>query len=359
MGFTLYGLLAALAMASLLGVSFLAGYRRGVTYGSIIRFAVLALPLSFVLSRVVYCLSSISYYFETTGHPELMLQVRDGGYTMLGAMLGVILAAVLTARWQKIHVGAMLDTVAVGMPVALIIARLAEAHRDMGWGYQYTSPVFSFLDNLCDSLHPVFAYEAIAAALILAVLLVIRRMACRGDVFLSFLLLYGCTQTVLESMLDTNHMMVLFVHISQVAALLMALLPLILWSIRYPRSDRSAKLRLASAWALAIASIASALVQEINVTGADRTAAIAPFVPLLLGAAMVFWCVMWRKAGLARLIPAIIASVLACAAIIIDQTELVGDHYLLALWGIMALDMFLLCWTGFALRAAAQTNINE
>lgn len=363
MGCTPYGILAALALLALLAATYLAGRRKGVDYGSFIRFAVLAAPLAFLCSRVVYCLCHLSYYLDM-GHPELMLHVQDGGYTMIGALLGVVLAAVAAEKWRRLPAGTMLDAAAVGMPVALVIARLAEPLSSMGlteigWGHAYTSPVFAFLDELCEGVHPVFAYEAIAAAVIFVLLLVIRRTARRGDVMLSFLLLFGGSQTVLESMLDTTHMMFLFMHITQLVALLLALLPLILWSIRYPRPDRSAKVRLAAAWALIAACIISALVQEINVTGDDRTAAIAPFVPVVLTAGAAFWCIAWRKAGLLRLLPAAIASLLAIFALVINQTELVGLHFRLVLWGVMALDMFLLCWAGFALLTPAPANIEE
>lgn len=364
MSFTLYGVLAALALAAMLCITGLAGRKKGLTYGALVRFAVLAVPLALICSRLVYVLASLSYYTETIGHPELMLSLRDGGYSMLGALLGVLLAAFIAAKWCKLPASTLLDATAIGMPVALFIARLAEPLSSMGlteigWGYDYSSPIFSFLDELCDGLHPVFAYEAAAAALMLILLLFIRRSAREGDVFLSFALLFGCSQTVLESMLSTKHMMFLFMHITQVAVLIMALIPLIIWSIRYPRPNRSAKLRLGAAWALAITNLASALVQEINVTGADRTAAVAPFVPVLLAAGTVFWCVAWRKDGLVRLIPVVLTSIVTIAAMILDLNGLAGDHYLLVLWGIMACDMFMLAWTGLTLRKAADNNINQ
>jgi phosphatidylglycerol:prolipoprotein diacylglycerol transferase len=362
MGFTLYGILAALAMAAMLGVTALAGRKRGLTYSRFIRFAVLAIPLSFLLSRAVYCLATLSYYTETIEQPAMMLQVHDGGYAMLGAMLGVLLAALLSAKWTKLPAADLLDALALGMPCALIIARLAEPLSSMGlteigWGQEHASPLFAFLDEICEGRHPVFAYEAIAAVVMLIALLFIRRNARRGDVFWAFLLLFGCSQSVLESMFSTTkHMMFLFVHITQVAALIMALIPLVVWSRRIPRPDLAAKLRLAAAWTLAIACIASALVEEIKVTGADRVEAIKPFVPVVLAAGVGFFCVMWRKEGLLRLLPVIAAGVIAIAAVIIDQTPLVGDHFLLVLWGVMALDMFMLCWTGLRLRAAAEHN---
>ena len=364
MGFTLYGALAALAMAAMLVIAGLVARKKGVTYGRFLTFALLAVPMTLIFSRLVYVLASLSYYTETVGHPALMLSLRDGGYSMLGAMLGVLMAAFIAAKVCKLPASVLLDALAIGTPAALIIARLAEPLSSMGlteigWGYQYSSTIFSFLDGMCGGIHPVFAYEAIAAGVMLILLLFIRRSARQGDVFLSFLLLFGCSQTVLESMLSTKHMMFLFVHIEQVAVLVMALIPLILWSIRYPRPDRSAKLRLCAAWMLIITNLASALVQEINVTGADRTAAIAPFVPVLLAAGAVCWCVAWRKAGLVKLIPVVLASAVTITAMVIDLNGLAGDHYLLVLWGVMALNLFLLAFTGQTLRKAADNHINQ
>lgn len=362
MGLTNYGMLAALAMAALLGVTSLAGRKRGVGYSSFIRFAVLALTLAFLCSRLLFCLCHPTL-FMGEGKLPLVLHVQDGGYTLLGALLGVLLAGFVTEKWQKLPAGTILDAAAIGMPCALIIARLAEPLASMGmdqigWGPDYASPLFAFLDEMCGGVHPVFAYEAIAAAGILFALLFIRRNARLGDTLLAFLLLFGCSQTVLESMLDTKHMMIAFLHITQLAAILMALLTLILWSIRYPRPDRGAKLRLSAAWALAGACIASALVQEISITGEDRVRAIAPFVPAVMGAGAAFWFVAWRKAGLMRLLPVVVACVAVIAAMIIDQTPLVGDHYQLTRWSIMALDMFLLCWTGLGLRTPAEQPNN-
>ena len=78
MGFTLYGILAALAMAAMLAATYLAGRKSGLDYGSLIRFAVLAIPLALIGSRLVYCLASLPYYTETIGRPELIFVLPDG-----------------------------------------------------------------------------------------------------------------------------------------------------------------------------------------------------------------------------------------------------------------------------------------
>lgn len=365
MGFTHYGILAALAFAVLLGAAYLAGRKNGLDYGSFVRFSVLAVPLALVCSRLVYCLTSLPYYTETIGHPELILAVTDGGYSMLGAMLGVIAAALITAKMRGVPQHSFLDWVAFGLPAALIVERLAEPLCGMGWGYPYYSPLFSFLDGLTENMgdfaftHPVFAYEAVTAAAILIALLLIRRRARPGDTFLSFLLLYGCTQTVLESMLNGGHMKVIhFVKINQVGALVMTVIPMVIWSIRARKAGNGK--RVLTSWLLAVVCILSGVVQEFSVEGADNpyfnVVIVGYIMAGLLAGAIIPWCTMWRKDGLRRILPPAIASSIAIAAAIIDRTLDVGDHYRLVLWGIMACDLFLLGWTGMSLRSTTSNN---
>ena len=131
---TLYGALAALALAAMLAVSGIVLHRKGIGYDAFIRFAVLCIPFVFIGSRLAFCLSNLSYYFETISMPEMMLHVQDGGASMTGALCGVLLSAVLAARWTKVPAGMLLDAAAFGMPLALIIERLAEPLCEMGLG---------------------------------------------------------------------------------------------------------------------------------------------------------------------------------------------------------------------------------
>lgn len=378
MEFTRYGALAALALAVTLIVTGLAGRRRGLCYTAFISFAVLAIQMALLCSRAIYCLASSSYYTETVAQPQLMLQLQDGGYSMLGALLGLIAAALLVqGLWrdngQKLAPGALTDSLALGLPLGLVIVRLAEplcdmGRHDIGWGYDYTSPLFSFLDDLTarfedfTGLHPVFLYEAIAALVIFVLLLVISRKVRGGDVLLCFLLFYGCTQAVMESLLNSGHMKVIhFVKINQVGALVLVLVPLIVWSVRACRSGHGRKVL--TSWLLTVVCILSAVVQEFSVEGADNpyfsVVTVGYIMAALLACAIISWCAAWRKNGLLRILPPAIIAGVAIAAAIVDRTTDVGDHYRLVLWGIMACDMLLLAFTGLSLRKAADTNINQ
>lgn len=368
MEFTLYGVLMGLAMLAMLLGTFIAGYSR-VRYGGFIRFAALCLPMMFLCSRALFCLSTTAYYLEELGTamPELMLQVLDGGYSMTGAILGAALAALIAEKWQKLPAGSLTDALALGMPAGIIIARLAQPLCDFGWGYQYESPSFAFLDKLevifnedVLQLHPVFLYQALAGAAILGVLLLLRvvRKVKGGDLLLCFLLLYGGTQTVLESMLDSDHMKVIhFVRINQIAAMVMMVIPLIVWSIRLGRRREGNALRIACTWVLAVLCILAGVVQEFGVAGASNPyfdiPTVGSIVVGLLAAFAALWCVMWRRAGALRLVPVIAVTGLIAALTIIDRTRDVGLQYRFVLWGTMGAILLLLSLIAMTLGAAA------
>lgn len=368
MSFTIYGLIAGFALAVLFVVARLFCLKTA-NAGQFLRFTVLAVPLALVCSRLVYILSSLSYYTETIGHPELIFSLRDGGYSMLGAMAGVLLAAFIAEKWGRLPAFTLMDAVAIGMPAALCVARLAEPLCGMGWGYPYYSPLFRFLDGLTENMgdfsqtHPVFFYEALTALVILSVLLLLRRTEAGklpGDSLLTFLLLYGATQALWESMLNGEHMKVIhFVKINQVAALVMLLIPLIVWSLRLARIPHYRR-NVAAGWALTVVCILSAVVQEFSVEGADNpyfsVVLVGAVFAGLLALTALLWCIAWKRTGLVSLLPVIIPAAIAVIAAVIDRLTDVGDHYRLVLWGIMACDMAILIANG--LRQRAITNMN-
>ena len=89
---TPYGLTAAGAMLLLLLLTGLSCRKKGIPYRTFITFGALSLLLAFLLSRLTFALSNIPLYVNTLSNPLLMLQFWDGGASLLGALLGVLLA---------------------------------------------------------------------------------------------------------------------------------------------------------------------------------------------------------------------------------------------------------------------------
>lgn len=358
--FTLYGILAALSLAALLAVASIALRRQNADYGCFIRFAVLCVPFAFIGSRIAFCLANLPYYLETIAMPEMMLHVQDGGASMTGALIGVLLSAAAAAKWCRRPVGMMLDAAAFGMPVALVIERLAEPLCDMGWGKYFQSTAFDFMANLTDGMHPVFAYEAIAAAIIgMAMLLYFRQNELgKGDAMGFFLVLYGCSQTVLESLRNDGHMKVIhFVRVNQVAAIALAVVVLILWSIRCLKAG--GRREAIVSWLLAAVCIGFGVVQEFAADGDENPyfslTLVSGILAVLLLIACTAWFMVWRRHGKSTLaVPGV--AVLTALLLLIERAADTGVHRLFFVYGIMAANVYLIGHMAFALRSRAASK---
>ncbi len=326
-------------------------------YGRFIRFAVLAIPFAFTGSRAAFCLTNLSYYLETIGSAELMLHVLDGGASMTGALLGILAAAFLAEKWQRLPSATLMDAAAFGMPAALLIERLAEPLCELGWGKYYQSSLFDFAANLTDGMHPVFLYEALAAAAIGVglVCLTRRRKAVRGDVICLFLLLYGCTQTLLESLRNDGHMKVIhFVRVNQVAAIVLAVAALVAWTIRASR--RGATRALGVTWALAAVCIVFGVVQEFAADGGENPYFSYPVVSSCLMGALALagaaWACCWRRQVRVWPIPA--AILVALALLCTENCTDTGSARLFFVYGIMAAGLFIIAYAALSVRKLSQ-----
>ena len=170
---TPYGLTAAGAMLLLLLLTVFSCRRKGIPYRTFITFGALSLPLAFLLSRLTFALSNIPLYVNTLSNPLLMLHFWDGGASLLGALLGVLLAGWVTERIRRESVGRLMDAIAFGAPLAIAVERIGEGCFDeiMGMGKGIETEWLAFLGNLTDGNHPVFLYEAVAMVVLFAVVL--------------------------------------------------------------------------------------------------------------------------------------------------------------------------------------------
>ena len=165
----------------------------------------------------------------------VLLSDRPYEYALCGAVLGVVLAGVLTAKCTRRRAGQVLDALAPAGLLALAVARLGEVFSDFGWGQMVMEPAwqrFPFaVQDMYGQWHlAVFMLEA-AAALVLAVFVWRLRRETAGDVFLTALLWLSMTQIFCES-LRAETIRWGFVRVQQVQCALFGLFVLAMWALR-------------------------------------------------------------------------------------------------------------------------------
>lgn len=278
-----YGLGIALAAFALLMGMGVAGYRRRLPLGTVRVFGVLAIPLGILLARLLFCLVNLSLFTETYENPWLMLRFFDGGLSMPGALLGMFLAALLTARIMNVRLGQLLDVMALPLGLFLALCRAAEGFTELGVGKIVEEGFFTqhlpwlFLRETAgiatEYRLAVYGYEAAAGLLIFLLMLVLSSLVKRsrqvrpGDLALVFFSLYGASQMLLESMRDDGHMLITFLRVGQVLAALLPILATAVFARRYSRIRGKGGLRVQLSWLVVGLCVALGVLLEFSLDG--------------------------------------------------------------------------------------------
>jgi len=173
-----YGLFLAVAAAAWLCLSGFLAQKKNLPGNTVLLTGAIAIPLGLFFARLLYCLVSLGYYLDTIGQPIAMLYFWDGGLSMMGALLGVGLAALITARIKKVRFGELVDVLAVPAGLFIAVARLGEVYTILGRGksigtqWMLDSAFFGIRETWSDDVfHAVFRYEAVTALFVMCVML--------------------------------------------------------------------------------------------------------------------------------------------------------------------------------------------
>jgi len=148
--FVTLGVLLALLMA------LYRGKRLQVKSDAIFNYTLIAIPLSLILARGVFCLCrmvdvmdyGISYIFRLT----------SGGFSLMGAAVGAFLAALIVGKINKVGFKRVLDCVLPGLAMALAVARFAEGATFNGKGHEVLYQGLQFFPIAVDGMFDVKVY---------------------------------------------------------------------------------------------------------------------------------------------------------------------------------------------------------
>lgn len=195
------------------------------------------------------------WYFRPESYLSLRSAMTDysyGGFALIGAFVGVFLAACLLALLRKgRHFGAMLDSICVAGSGAVAIGRLSGFCNTLDRGQVLTNPSFwgtntlNAASGVTEYRLATFLIQAAATGVIFLVLTFLffwRRKDYRrkpGDLFWLFSLYYGACQAVLDS---TRYDSLYFrsngfVSVVQIACVAAILLSILVFAWRYQKAD--------------------------------------------------------------------------------------------------------------------------
>lgn len=220
-----YGLYAALGAAAMLLLMGVMAHGKKLQKGAVPVMFLLAMACGAVGSKVFFALFSFNVDVPFFG--KLLPQVfTGGGHSMFGALLGGFAGAVLAARLMKEKPLQYLDIFAAASLGFVFFARLGEMHvEDFGISrslvYEFSNHLPFALVGEYDSCLATYLLEAACAVVILGVCLHdVKKQSRPGNPFILFLLLFGASQIVMESLRYDRHMSYTFIRMQQVLAIL-------------------------------------------------------------------------------------------------------------------------------------------
>ncbi len=218
-----YGVLILLGILCAIFIARREERRLALPWDTAIDFSLLAIPLGIIGARLYSVLFRLADYSDNWVQ---ILNLREGGLAIPGAVLGGLLAAWVVARRKKISMWSICDMVVPGLVLAQAIGRWGNYFNVEAYGIRISDPAWQFFPIAIEV--PVsqtwywhmatFFYESMWDLMVFALLMLMRRgMRKHGDIFCWYGMLYGVGRTVIEGLrADSLTFYNEFVRVSQI-----------------------------------------------------------------------------------------------------------------------------------------------
>jgi len=199
-----YGLMIAIGFLAGILLAMREARRLGEDPEKIMDLGFYILVAAIVGSRLFYIVTAWDMF---AGDPMEIFKIWKGGLVFYGGFIGAVAAAVIYMRMKQLPVWKSADILAPSLALGQAIGRLGCFLA--GCCYGRPSHAFwavTFTDKSClapvnTPLHPTQLYSAFSNLAIFAILFALsRRNTVTGRVFWTYVLLYGLTRSMIESL---------------------------------------------------------------------------------------------------------------------------------------------------------------
>ncbi|MBP3820764.1 prolipoprotein diacylglyceryl transferase [bacterium] len=158
-----------------------------------------------LFARIYFCLLNADYYFS---HPIKILDIREGGLSIHGAILGGIFSTILMVKKYKFPFLKIIDPIACSTILGQAIGRWGNYFNSEAYGYPTLSQNWGLFIPSSKRIsefsnyslfHPTFLYESILDLFAFFILLFIyKKTNSSGLTFFSYLTIYATIRFFIE-----------------------------------------------------------------------------------------------------------------------------------------------------------------
>lgn len=213
--------------------------RLGLQKDLIIDLVVFAIPVSIIFARVYYVIFEWERYKH--GPWTEIFAIWHGGIAIHGALIGAILTAIVYARVKGVSFWLLADIAAPGIILGQAIGRWGNFMNQEAHGGPISETAYQnfhqylpdfIMNQMCiDGIfyHPTFLYESVWNIFVLILLLILRRYnPLRGEVFLSYIMLYSVGRFFIEGLRTDSLYLIGDIRMAQVISIVAIIVAVIL-----------------------------------------------------------------------------------------------------------------------------------
>lgn len=215
-----YGLLIASAMM----IAAFGGCRMmrkaGINEDDFLTIFMVAMVAAILGARAYYVLFEFPYYLQNPGE---IIAIWHGGLAVHGGIIAGTLVMLIGCRHYHISFWQFVDIMAPFMVLGQAIGRWGNFFNQEAYGYEVDPSVVPWAMWIDGAYrHPTFLYESCWDLLVFVILLVLMRQAWvrRGEIALSYLMLYSMGRAVIEGF-RTDSLMLGPLRMAQVMSLML------------------------------------------------------------------------------------------------------------------------------------------
>lgn len=210
-----YGILISLGIVLAVMLAMRRAKQKGIKADDIIDIALVAVPVAIVCARLYYVIFKWDYY---SSNPGEILNIRNGGLAIHGALIGGVLAGLLVCRHKKLRPLFMVDLVAPSLILGQAIGRWGNFMNNEAHGGPTNLPWAIEVNG--EMVHPTFLYESLWNLLVMFFLLYYDKHFKKkdGELFFLYGVLYSVGRFFIEG-LRTDSLYFMGLRVAQLISL--------------------------------------------------------------------------------------------------------------------------------------------
>ena len=195
-----YGILIATGLLLAVLYAYCNAHRYDVNRNKLIDCVIVGIVTSIIGARSYYVIFKWDYF---SAHPGEIIDIRDGGIAIYGAIIGALIGGLIMAKIRRMKFLPILDITMTSFLIGQAIGRWGNFFNQEAFGTP-TDNIFRMVSENTGGVgvHPCFLYESVWCALGFLFLFIfnLRFQKYHGQVFYLYLVWYGLERVVVEGL---------------------------------------------------------------------------------------------------------------------------------------------------------------